>query len=67
MEKYVRVREITHKLSLNRVTIWRWCRDGLFPRPVKLGRQAIGWPASEIDAWAAQRAQEREASRRTAA
>ena len=61
METYLRVPEITQKLGLDRTTIWRWCRDGLFPRPVKLGRQAIAWPTSEIDAWAAQRARDRDA------
>ena len=46
METYLRVPEITKKLGLDRTTIWRWCRDGLCPRPVKLGKQAIGWPTS---------------------
>lgn len=62
METYIRVPELVKKLGLDRVTLWRWCRDGFFPRPVKLGRRAIGWPTSEVDAWAAQRAQEREAA-----
>jgi len=25
--------------------------DGAFPRPVKLGKRAVGWRASDITAW----------------
>ena len=40
------------ELGQSRTTIWRWwARDGYLPKPVKLGKQAAGWPRSVIDAW----------------
>jgi prophage regulatory protein len=35
----------------SRTTIWRWGRQGIFPKPVKLGPQRVGWPKSAVDAW----------------
>ncbi len=37
-------------------TVWRWERDGLFPKRIKLGPHAVGWLESEVDAWIAKRA-----------
>jgi prophage regulatory protein len=45
-----RVRSLT---GLSRVTIWRWGKDGRFPKPVKLdGASArISWRAGDLAAW----------------
>jgi prophage regulatory protein len=32
-------------------TIYRWVEQGLFPRPVALGPNSIGWPRSAIKEW----------------
>jgi prophage regulatory protein len=42
------------------VQIWRMAKVGLFPRPVKIGNKNA-WIESEIDAWIAERIQERDA------
>jgi predicted DNA-binding transcriptional regulator AlpA len=36
------------------ITIWKWCRKGIFPRPVKLADHHFGrvaWHSSEIEEW----------------
>jgi len=31
------------ELGISRSTLWRWVRDGLLPKPIKIGSQAVGW------------------------
>jgi predicted DNA-binding transcriptional regulator AlpA len=49
--------------NLPRSTFLARVRDGRIPRPVKLGRVSI-WLKSELDAFLAARAAERDAARR---
>ena len=34
-------------------TLWRWWNKGLFPAPVKIGPNSIGFRESEIKEWVA--------------
>ena len=36
--------------GLSRSTIYLRIADGLWPRPVRLGARAVGWPSSEVTA-----------------
>lgn len=38
-------------LPVSPATIWRWVRDGKFPKPFKLGASVTGWYAYEVDAF----------------
>ena len=38
-------------LPVSPATIWRWVRDGKFPKPFKLGACVTGWHAYEVDAF----------------
>ncbi|WP_210243415.1 AlpA family phage regulatory protein [Mesorhizobium sp. B2-4-14] len=42
--------------------LWRLCKAGKFPRPVKLGENRIAFVEDEIDAWLAQRVAERDSA-----
>jgi prophage regulatory protein len=35
-------------LSVSRTTLWRWIKEGRFPRPVKLSTRVAAWPASVV-------------------
>lgn len=37
------------KLPVSPATIWRWVREGRFPKPFKLGRCVTVWDANEVD------------------
>jgi prophage regulatory protein len=37
--------------SPSTVTIWRWEKEGIFPKRLKLGPNFSGWLKSEIDQW----------------
>ena len=32
-------------------TIYRWIKEGNFPKPVRLGANMVRWKASDIEAW----------------
>ena len=47
----LRLPEVAQITGLSKPTIHRRYRAGTFPRPVRLGPQAIGWRLDEIEAW----------------
>lgn len=49
--KILRRTEIEEQLGLARSTIYQMVADGEFPKPVKLGRRAVGWRAEEVENW----------------
>ena len=48
-------RQVEARCRLSASSIYRFMRDGLFPEPIRVGRRAVRWHASEIDAWLAAR------------
>lgn len=42
-------------LPISAVTIWRWARDGSFPKPIRLSNKVTVWDAQEVQAWQDQR------------
>ena len=51
----LRWRDVQPRVGISRSTAWRLQREGRFPRPVQLGRAAVGWRSDEIDAWISER------------
>ena len=43
-------------LPVSPATIWRWVREGKFPKPFKLGDCVTVWDAQAVEAFIAQRA-----------
>jgi len=58
--KILRRREVEARTGLSRSTLYNMMADGSFPRPLKLGARAVGWPESEIAAWFEARKAERD-------
>src|SRR5439155_10050959 len=54
-DRILRPREVFVRVGLSRTTIWRLVRNGAFPAPRRLSANAVGWRASEVDAWIASR------------
>ena len=50
-DRILRVREVSERVGLCRTTIWSLTKQGSFPRSVRLTDYAVGWRASDIDAW----------------
>ncbi|MCY4645352.1 MAG: AlpA family transcriptional regulator [Gammaproteobacteria bacterium] len=53
--RLLRMSQVQDRTGLSRSTIRRWVARGLFPRPVKLGENVVGWIEAEIDAWIRER------------
>ena len=57
--RILRLPEVMARVGLSRASVYLYIGKGLFPRPVAIGRRAVGWLESEIDAWLAARIRER--------
>jgi prophage regulatory protein len=44
-------------LPVSPATIWRWVREGKFPKPFKLGDSVTVWSASAVDDFIDKRAE----------
>lgn len=44
-------RQLEEQLGLTRSSIYKMMENGEFPRPIKLGRRAVGWRADEVANW----------------
>ncbi len=54
--RIVRKPELFSKIQLSDATIWRMEKLGRFPRRIQLGGNSVGWFASEVDSWLAEKA-----------
>jgi prophage regulatory protein len=58
--KVIRWPTLQEKLDgVSSVTVWRWEKDGVFPKRVKIGPNTTGWIESEVDDFLTERAAER--------
>lgn len=46
---YVSDRKIALRYGVTRGTIWRWVRQGNFPKPIRLSRGCVRWSISRIE------------------
>lgn len=51
LEQFLLIDKITDLTGKSRATIYRWCRDGEFPGPYKIGGSSL-WKMSEYVEWA---------------
>jgi prophage regulatory protein len=54
-EKLLRLPDVMRQTGLRRAAIYARIREGVFPPPVKIGKRAVAWPESEVQAWIAER------------
>ena len=57
-----RLPKVLQATALSRSTVYAMMADGRFPKPVKLGERAVGWPEVEIAAWLESRKAARDAA-----
>jgi prophage regulatory protein len=50
-DRILRRPEVEARIGLSRSTIYESIAQGEFPKPIKIGRRAVGWPESVIAAW----------------
>lgn len=69
MSTYLRMRELASvapaagkegrkgRLPVSQATIWRWTKNGQFPKPVKLSNGVTAWPTEVVARWEAEHAE----------
>jgi prophage regulatory protein len=50
-EKFLSVRQVMEIVGASSTTLWRWQRDGKFPRRRTLGPSKVAWLESEVMEW----------------
>ncbi|MGV3511852.1 MAG: helix-turn-helix transcriptional regulator [Novosphingobium sp.] len=45
------VRQVSEQTSLSVPTIYRWMKDGRFPKSLPLGGKRVAWTEADIEAW----------------
>ena len=50
-ERILRRREVEARTGLSRSTLYAQMAEGTFPKPVRLGKRAVGWTESTISEW----------------
>jgi prophage regulatory protein len=45
--QYYRLKQLTETLSISKSTIYSWIQQGLFPKPIKIGRISL-WNKEEV-------------------
>ena len=50
-DRFLRIREVLRVTGLSRATLYAMVSEGQFPSPVRLRARAVGWRASQVQAW----------------
>lgn len=50
-DRIMRRPEVEVVTALSRSTLYSMIAEGTFPKPVRLGKRAVGWPESVVAKW----------------
>jgi len=50
-QEFAKDKYLAGRYGVARATIWRWVRDGQFPKPKKIGPGCTRWAMQEIYKW----------------
>ena len=59
LDKILRKPQVLDVIGVSDPTIWRWERQGKFPKRVQIGPGSVGWFESEIITWMEQQSDKR--------
>jgi prophage regulatory protein len=51
LDRIIRLPELLQIIGLSTASLYRQMAEGCFPRPVRLGRNAVGWRARSVFLW----------------
>lgn len=55
MVRMLRLPEVERAVGVSGTTIWRWEREGKFPRRRRVGPNAVAWRSDEVEKWIRER------------
>ena len=53
--RLVRLTEVIDTTGRSRSSIYSDIKEGVFPKPIKIGKRAVAWPSEDITKWIADR------------
>ena len=62
--RLIRRPEVLERVGLSSSTLYEMTAAGEFPAPIPIGRQAVAWLDSEVDAWINERIDLRDSRQR---
>lgn len=62
--RLIRRPEVIARVGLSSTTLYEMIATGDFPSPIPIGRQAVAWLESEVDAWIKNRIEQRDSRTR---
>ena len=51
LDRVMRQKEVSETIGFSRGHLYRMIAQKRFPEPFKMGRRAVGWRESEVQAW----------------
>ncbi len=48
---FLRDTEVAQRYNISRPTVWRWVKDGNFPKPIRLGGGSSRWKLEDLESW----------------
>lgn len=48
---FVKQPQILQVVPISASSLWRWVRDGMFPRPIKLSDHCSVWRVADVRQW----------------
>ena len=52
---FLRISGVIHRVGVSRPTIYRWMKEGTFPKQITIGANSVVWLESDVTKWMDQR------------
>ena len=53
-QQYLSDKAVAERYQSSRSTVWRWVKEGKFPKPVKLATGTTRWHLTDLEHWEAE-------------
>ena len=53
--RFLRISEVIRRVGVSRPTIYRWMREGTFPKQISISANSVIWLESDVTKWMDQR------------
>ena len=53
--QFLRISEVIRRVGVSRPTIYRWMKEGNFPKQIEIGANSVVWLESDVTKWMDQR------------
>lgn len=50
-DKILRRTQVEERIGLSRSTLYAMIAEGTFPKPIRIGKRAVGWTESSLNDW----------------